>query len=281
MVVDDQALIREGLITLLDAAPGVEPVADAADGERAVTLCARLRPDVVLMDLRMPGLDGVQATRQIRSAQPDTEVVVLTTHADETSILDALHAGARGYLTKDAGIAEIARAVQAAAAHHSTLDPIVHDRLLAAAAAGTPPAPTAGASLPDELTTREAEVLSLIARGLSNEEIATTLVLSQATVKTHINHVFFKTRARDRAQAVHYAYTHGLAGSTPRLARQERACASLRSNPSVLSAAAARCRLPRCAAPGAICPAGSHAAGSGTYLANKAPNESRASADPP
>ncbi|MGO9822473.1 MAG: response regulator [Solirubrobacteraceae bacterium] len=212
LVVDDQALVREGLMTLLAAAPGIEPVADAADGEQAVKLCARHRPDVVLMDLRMPKLDGVEATRQIRAAQPDTEVVVLTTHADEESILDALNAGARGYLTKDAGIAEISRAVHAAADHQALLDPLVQSRLIAAAASARPrPAPTP-ASLPDELTPREAEVLKLIAAGLSNAEIASTLVVSEATVKTHINHVFSKIGARDRAQAVHYAYTHGLAG---------------------------------------------------------------------
>ena len=115
LVVDDQALVREGLMTLLEAAPDITPVAAAADGEEAVALCARHRPDVVLMDLRMPKLGGVEATRRIREAQPETEIVVLTTHADEDSILDALRAGARGYLTKDAGIAEIARAVHAAA----------------------------------------------------------------------------------------------------------------------------------------------------------------------
>jgi DNA-binding NarL/FixJ family response regulator len=210
MVVDDQALVREGLMTLLEAAPDVNPVAAAADGEEAVTLSARHRPDVILMDLRMPKLDGAEATRLIRAAQPDTEIVVLTTHADEESILDALRAGARGYLTKDAGIAEISRAVHAAAAHQALLDPVVQSRLIAAATAGARPAPTP-ATLPDLLTPREAEVLSLIARGLSNGEIAATLVVSEATVKTHINHVFAKIGARDRAQAVHYAYTHGLA----------------------------------------------------------------------
>jgi DNA-binding NarL/FixJ family response regulator len=210
MVVDDQALVREGLMTLLEAAPDIKPVAAAADGEEAVALCARHRPDVVLMDLRMPKLDGVEATRRIRAAQPDTEVVVLTTHADEVSILDALQAGARGYLTKDAGIAEIARAVHAAADHQALLDPVVQSRLLSAASAGARPAPPP-ATLPDQLTPREAEVLKLIARGLSNGEIAAALVVSEATVKTHINHVFAKIGARDRAQAVHYAYTHGLA----------------------------------------------------------------------
>jgi DNA-binding NarL/FixJ family response regulator len=211
LVADDQALVREGLMTLLESAPDINPVAAAADGEEAVALCARHRPDVVLMDLRMPKLDGVEATRRIRGAQPDTEIVVLTTHADEASILDALHAGARGYLTKDAGIAEISRAIHAAADHHALLDPLVQSRLLAAATAGVRPAPTLD-NLPDELTPREAEVLSLIARGLSNAEIAATLVVSEATVKSHINHVFAKIGARDRAQAVHYAYTHGLAG---------------------------------------------------------------------
>jgi DNA-binding NarL/FixJ family response regulator len=210
LVVDDQALVREGLMTLLETAPGIVPVAAAADGEEAVTLAARHRPDVVLMDLRMPKLDGVEATRRIRAARPDTEIVVLTTHADEGSILDALRAGARGYLTKDAGIAEISRAVQAAAAHQALLDPIVQSRLVAAAGAAQRPAPPP--SLPDDLTPREAEVLTLIARGLSNAEIAATLVVGEATVKTHVNHVFAKIGARDRAQAVHYAYTHGLAG---------------------------------------------------------------------
>jgi DNA-binding NarL/FixJ family response regulator len=210
MVVDDQALVREGLMTLLDAAPDINPVAAAGDGEEAVALCARHRPDVVLMDLRMPKLDGVEATRRIREAQPETEVVVLTTHADEASILDALRAGARGYLTKDAGIAEISRAVHAAADHQTLLDPVVHNQLLAATSGARPAPPPV--SLPDDLTQREAEVLSLIARGLSNREIAATLVVSEATVKTHINHVFSKIGARDRAQAVHYAYTHGLAG---------------------------------------------------------------------
>jgi DNA-binding NarL/FixJ family response regulator len=212
LVADDQAIVREGLMTLLQATPGIEPVADAADGAEAVRLAARHRPDVVLMDLRMPNVDGVQATREIRAAQPETEIVVLTTHADEASILDALRAGARGYLTKDAGIQEIARAVQAAAAHQSLLDPVVQATLLEAAGAAVPAPAPAPRQLPDELTPREAEVLSLIAGGLSNREIATHLVVSEATVKTHVNHLFAKIGARDRAQAVHYAYTHDLAG---------------------------------------------------------------------
>jgi DNA-binding NarL/FixJ family response regulator len=220
VVADDQALVREGLSTLLEATPELDPVAAARDGEEAVALCAEHRPDVVLMDLRMPGMDCVQATARIRELYPDIEVVVLTTHADEASILDALRAGARGYLTKDAGIAEIARAIHAAAAHQTLLDPVVHQQLVAAATGrgealqgseaggrARPPGP-----LPDDLTPREAEVLALIARGLSNREIATELFVSEATVKTHINHVLRKIGARDRAQAVHYAYSQGLAG---------------------------------------------------------------------
>jgi DNA-binding NarL/FixJ family response regulator len=223
LVADDQGLVREGLMTLLGLADGIEPVAAAADGVEAVALTGVHKPDVVLMDLRMPNLDGVEATRQILASHPGTEVVVLTTHADEASILDALGAGARGYLTKDAGIAEIARAVHAAAAHQTLLDPVVQQQLLAAATARPqPPAsqgeeagesgpPTPPATLPDDLTPREAEVLTLIAGGLSNQEIAAKLFVSEATVKTHINHVFSKIGVRDRAQAVHYAYTHGLA----------------------------------------------------------------------
>ena len=164
------------------------------------------------MDLRMPRLDGVEATRRIREAQPETEIVVLTTHADEDSILDALRAGARGYLTKDAGIAEISRAVHAAAAHQALLDPVVQSRLIAAAGAAPRARRRRRAACPTSSPRARPRCSSLIARGLSNGEIAAALVVSEATVKTHINHVFAKIGARDRAQAVHYAYTHGLAG---------------------------------------------------------------------
>lgn len=211
VVADDQALVREGLMTLLETVPELRAVAAAADGEEAVALCRRHRPEVALMDLRMPRLDGVEATRRIRAELPGTEVVVLTTHADEASILDALQAGARGYLTKDAGIAAITRAVQAAAAHETLLDPVVHGRLLAAVAHGTRRPPPA-APPPGGLTPREAEVLTLIAAGMSNGEIAAHLVVGEATVKTHVNHIFAKIGVRDRAQAVHYAYRHGLGG---------------------------------------------------------------------
>ena len=211
VVVDDQPLIREGLTTLLELADGIEPVASASDGEEAVALCARHRPDVVLMDLKMPVLDGVEATRRIRRGQPEVEVVVLTTYADEESVLDALDAGALGYLTKDAGIAEIARAIHAAAAHQALLAPDVQRRLLLAPRAGRHCSSVTAPELPDHLTPREAQVLARIAHGLSNCEIAAALVVSEATVKTHVNHLFAKIGARDRSQAVlHCASSNGL-----------------------------------------------------------------------
>ena len=207
-VADDQTAVREGLATLLDLLPGITVVGTAADGEEAVALVEREHPDVVLMDLRMPGCDGVEATRRIRAEHPETQVVVLTTYADDESILQALHAGARGYLTKDAGRSEIARAIEAAAAGQSVLDPAVQARLLAVA--GDAPLPAPPETRPDGMTAREVEVLALIAGGLSNGQIARRLFVSEATVKTHVNHIFAKAGVRDRAQAVHYAYQHGI-----------------------------------------------------------------------
>ena len=209
VVADDQRVVREGLVTSLSVLPGVEVVGAAADGEQAVALVGRHRPHVVLMDLRMPRLGGVEATRQILKDYPATAVVVLTTYADDDSILAALRAGALGYLTKDAGREQIARALHAAAEGQSILDPAVRARLVAA----TGPAPDAAPArpLPDGLTAREAEVLSLVAAGRTNAQIAAALVVSQSTVKTHINNIFAKTGVTDRAQAVHYAYSHGLA----------------------------------------------------------------------
>jgi DNA-binding NarL/FixJ family response regulator len=212
LIADDQTVVREGLATLLAAMEGVEVVGSARDGEEAVSLAALRRPDVVLMDLRMPRCDGVEATRRLTAEQPEVRVVVLTTYADDTSVFAALEAGARGYLTKDAGAGEIAQAIRTVHAGEALLDPSVQRRLLeslrspAAAVAPDPPGP-----LPDGLTQREAEVLGLIAEGLSNQEIAAHLHVSETTVKTHINNLFSKTGVRDRAQAVRYAYGHGLA----------------------------------------------------------------------
>jgi DNA-binding NarL/FixJ family response regulator len=212
LIADDQTVVREGLATLLAAMEGVEVVGSARDGEEAVRLAALRRPDVVLMDLRMPRCDGVEATRRLTAEQPEVRVVVLTTYADDSSVFGALEAGARGYLTKDAGAAEIAQAIRTVHAGEALLDPSVQRRLLESlrvpAATAAPPS---AEPLPDGLTQREAEVLGLIAGGLSNQEIAAGLHVSETTVKTHINNLFSKTGVRDRAQAVGYAYGHGLA----------------------------------------------------------------------
>jgi DNA-binding NarL/FixJ family response regulator len=214
VIADDQRVVRDGLAILVGLMDGVELVATASDGGEAIELVARLRPDVALMDLRMPEVDGVEATRQIRSADSDTQVLVLTTYADDASLFPALRAGARGYLTKDASAEEIEQAIRALASGQTHLDPQIQERLVAAIAEQPPTTGAAVADdthLPDGLTPREVEVLKLVAAGMSNAEIATTLVVTDATVKTHINHVFAKTGARDRAQAVRYAYQHGLA----------------------------------------------------------------------
>ncbi|MFE0423753.1 response regulator [Streptomyces sp. NPDC058953] len=207
VVADDQAVVREGIVMLLGLLPGIEVVGAARDGDEAVALVAGLAPDAVLMDLRMPRCGGVEATRRIREEYPGTQVVVLTTYADDDSLFPALRAGARGYLTKDAGGEEIVRAIRDVVAGRAGLSPEVQQRLLErVTAAPEPSAPT----LPDGLTGREGEVLALIADGLNNTEIARRLFISTATVKTHINNLFAKADLHDRAQAVRYAYRTGL-----------------------------------------------------------------------
>ncbi|MFF0311698.1 response regulator [Streptosporangium sp. NPDC004379] len=276
LVVDDQTVVREGLTLLLGLLPGIEVAGSAGDGEAALRLVRETRPDVVLMDLRMPRMDGVEATGRIRAAYPDVQVVVLTTYSDDESVFAALRAGARGFLTKSADAEEISRAVAAVTRGDAQLDPAVQRRLLDA----MPPAPPTGPArrdledarpdtsrdhaavpdpvrnraavpdpvrnrvsrpdpvrdraavpdpgreragrtgparerdaLPDGLTRREGEVLRLIAEGRSNAEIAAALFISEATVKTHVNNLFAKIGARDRAQAVGYAYRRGVAGT--------------------------------------------------------------------
>jgi DNA-binding NarL/FixJ family response regulator len=226
LIADDQRVVREGLEMVLGLLPGVEVVGSAGDGLEAVDLAASLHPDIVLMDLRMPRCDGVEATRLLREREPEIRVVVLTTYADDRSVLDALRAGARGYLTKHAGGAQIREALEQVADNRAIIDPAVHHHLIDAIAAapaapggrGAPGAQGAqghAPALPAGLTPREAEVLALIAEGLSNAEIADRLVVSEGTVKSHINHMFTKIDARDRAQAVTFAYQHGLAAATP------------------------------------------------------------------
>jgi DNA-binding NarL/FixJ family response regulator len=207
LIADDQRVVREGLATIVESFDGTEVVGLASDGAEALQLVERHSPDVVLMDLRMPRLDGVEATRAIRERHPQVQVVVLTTYADDESVIGALSAGAAGYLTKDAAREDIRRALEAAVAGQALLDPAVQATLLKAAKS-QPVRPT---TLPDGLTEREAEVLSLIAEGLSNTEIATRLYVAEATVKTHVNRLFAKTGSRDRAQAAAYAHRNGLA----------------------------------------------------------------------
>jgi DNA-binding NarL/FixJ family response regulator len=204
VIADDQASVREGLVLLLGGLPGIDVVGSAADGEQALALVAEHQPDAILLDLHMPVLDGIGATRRLVAEHPGVAIVVLTTYVDDSSVLEALRAGARSYLTKDADRTDIARALQAAAGGLTVFDPRVHDMLLAAAATPGP----AGPEPPDGLTQREAEILGLIARGLTNTEIAGRLCLSNHTIKTHINRIFAKTGSRDRAAAIGYAQRH-------------------------------------------------------------------------
>jgi DNA-binding NarL/FixJ family response regulator len=209
---DDQRVVREGLALILSLLPDVEVVGTAADGQEALALVAKHKPDVVLMDLRMPGMGGTEATRRLRAENHAVKVVVLTTYADDASVVGALQAGADGYLTKDAGASEIQQALHRVRDGQAVIDPAVQRLLVDAVAAGGQQQPKQNAAeLQDGLTPREAEVLGLIAAGLSNAEIAGRLVVSEATVKSHINHLLPKIGARDRAQAVRYAYRQGLA----------------------------------------------------------------------
>jgi DNA-binding NarL/FixJ family response regulator len=213
LVADDQALVRAGFVALLAAQDDVDVVAEAADGEQAVELARRLRPDVVLMDIRMPGLDGLAATRRIAASPElaDVRVVVLTTFELDEYVFEALRSGASGFLVKHTEPSELVRAVRAVAAGEALLSPGVTRRLIAEYAARARPAPdarTAGALA--ALTDREREVLALVAQGLSNEEIAERLVLSRATARTHVSRVLAKVGARDRTQLVVLAYESGL-----------------------------------------------------------------------
>ncbi len=222
IVADDQASVREGLVLLLGGLPGIDVVASAADGARAIQLVAEHQPDAILLDLHMPVLDGTETTRRLTAEYPQVAIIVLTTYLDDGSVLAALRAGARSYLTKDCDHTEIAGALRAAVDGLSVFDTRVQATLMnAVSRAGQPapeqaPDPAAGSgapagSLPDGLTEREAEILGLIAVGLTNPEIAARLFVTSHTVKSHINRIFAKTGSRDRAAAIGYAHRHGLA----------------------------------------------------------------------
>jgi DNA-binding NarL/FixJ family response regulator len=206
VIADDQTSVRDGLVALLSTLPDFEVVGSAAHGGEVLDLVARATPDAVLMDLRMPEVDGVEATRRLFRTHPDVAVVVLTTYADDDSVLAALDAGARAYLTKDATRADMARALHAAVANQVTLAPGVQRTLLSAAlrAHETAQEPDPRPDWPDPLTDRESEILTLIASGLTNREIATRLFIGNATVKTHINRIFAKIGARHRQDAITY-----------------------------------------------------------------------------
>jgi DNA-binding NarL/FixJ family response regulator len=210
VVADDQATVREGLVVLLGMVDDIEVVGSAADGQEALDIVERTHPDAILLDLRMPVLDGIEATRRLSERHPGVAVVVLTTYADDVSIIDALEAGARSYLTKNADRTDIAHTLRSAAVGLSVIDPAVRATLLKAAGIRRRklPDPPFPHPLPDGLTQREAEILAMIARGMTNPDIAAELHLSAHTVKTHINRIFTKTRSADRAAAICYARDH-------------------------------------------------------------------------
>ncbi|HXS43305.1 MAG TPA: response regulator transcription factor [Solirubrobacteraceae bacterium] len=209
LVVDDHAVVREGLRTFLELQDGIVVVGEAGDGEAGVSAAERLRPDVVLMDLVMPRLDGVGAMRRLRRRLPATRVIVLTSFADDERLLPAIRAGAAGYLLKDAEPRELARAVRAAHAGEALLDPAVAARVVQELAA-----PTDG-DVAERLTRREREVLELLARGLSNKRIARELGIAEKTVKTHVGHLLAKLGVTDRTQAAVRAVRAGLVRSDP------------------------------------------------------------------
>jgi DNA-binding NarL/FixJ family response regulator len=211
LIADDQMLVRAGFRALLDAEDGIEVVAEAADGEQAIKLTARHRPDVVLMDIRMPGMDGLEASRRILGdpALEGVRIVILTTFEADEYIFEAIRLGASGFLVKDTEPADLIRAIRVVAGGESLLSPGVTRRLIAefARRAKEPlPLPALG-----ELTEREREVMGLVALGLSNDEIAQRLVVSPATAKTHVSRIMIKLGARDRAQLVVFAYESGMA----------------------------------------------------------------------
>jgi DNA-binding NarL/FixJ family response regulator len=210
LLVDDQALFREALATLLAVRPEVEVVGQAGDGDAALRQAARLRPDVVLMDLHMPVLDGIAATRRLRVEQPDVRVLALTTFDDDEDVFAALRAGALGYLLKDVSSERLVEAVQAAARGESVLQPSVAARVVARFAALPDDAPPRPQPLVVPLSDRELEVLRVLAEGASNREIAAALFLAEGTVKNHVTNVLAKLGARDRTQAALRARALGL-----------------------------------------------------------------------
>lgn len=210
LLVDDQRLMREGLRTLLELEPDLCVVGEAGDGQAALDVYAVHAPDVVLMDIRMPGMDGVEATRRLRQRWPDARVMILTTFDDDAYIFDGLRAGARGYLLKDVSGHDLAEAVRTVAAGGALIEPSVAAKVVAEFARLTPPARPPEAGLPEPLSEREREILRLVARGLTNAEIAVRLSLAEGTVKNYVTAILGKIGARDRTQAALRARELGL-----------------------------------------------------------------------
>lgn len=201
LLVDDQRLMREGLRTLLELEPDLQVVGEAATGEEAVALYAEVQPDVVLMDVRMPGMDGVEATRRIHQRQPQARIIILTTFDDDEYIFEGLRAGARGYLLKATSGEELAAAVRTVYGGGALIDPAVQRKLVEEFARLAPPARPVGAGLAEPLSERELEILRLLAQGLTNREIANRLYLAEGTVKNYVTNVLAKIGARDRTLA--------------------------------------------------------------------------------
>ena len=210
LLVDDQRLIREGLRVLLELEPGLEVVGEAGDGKEALEAYAALQPDVVLMDVRMPGIDGVEATRRLRERWPEARIIILTTFDDDAYVFEGLRAGALGYLLKDVSGNELAEAVRTAAAGGAPLSPSVARKVVAAFSRLSPPARPPDEGLPEPLSEREKEVLRLLAQGLTNREIARRLVLAEGTVKNYVTTILQKLGVRDRTQAALRARQMGL-----------------------------------------------------------------------
>jgi DNA-binding NarL/FixJ family response regulator len=209
VLADDQEMVRAGLRMLIDFQPDLEVVGEAADGFEAVEVVARLRPDVVLMDVRMPRCDGIEAARRVLAAVPDVAVVILTTFDEDASLAEALRAGVSGFLLKVAPPEQLLHAIRTVAAGNGLLDPAVTLRVIAASAKSPAPDPASAARLAG-LTTRETDVLRLVAEGLTNAEIAAALFLGEATVKTYLSRMLMKLELRDRVQAVAFAFRSGL-----------------------------------------------------------------------
>jgi DNA-binding NarL/FixJ family response regulator len=215
LVADDQAVVRQGVVLLLSTSADIKVAGEAGDGQQALRLALDLKPDVALVDLRMPGLDGAQVTERIVSAGTGTRVLILTTYADDDAVLPALRAGAAGYLTKDVTGEALLAAVRDVAAGRTVLDPAVQQRLIELAvadpAASGPGAPATPPAEAEGLTRREADVVRLVAQGLNNRQVAKEMFVSEATVKTHLNHILAKLAMQDRAALIAWAWRHGLA----------------------------------------------------------------------